>query len=292
MNFTLQSADLSVEVNPIGIELSSVKSLTTGLEYIWQGNPAVWSGQAPVLFPIIGALKEGFTRIEGKKYAMPRHGIVRNSSKPILKHQTTDSLLFGLTWDEDSLTIYPYKFELEIEFKLTDKKLEVIHKITNHGKETMLYSIGAHPAFNCPIQEGHGYEEYYLEFSELETDSTWEVEPSGLIGFDQTLVLNNTKKLPLHRHLFDEDALIFKHLKSREVTLKHIESGPILSVSFDDFDYLGIWAKPGAPFVCVEPWLGIGDSTDSNQNFEEKEGILKLGAEESVIKSYSISISE
>lgn len=290
MNFTLQSADLSVEVNSIGMEISSIKSKTTNLEYLWQGNPAIWNGQAPVLFPIIGALKDGFTIIDGKKYEMPKHGIVRHSDKPFLKDQTANSLLFSLKWDEESLQHYPYKFELEIKFSLNGKSLEVSHKITNHGDETMLYSLGAHPAFNCPLLEDEAYDDYLLEFATAETDSTWIVEDTGLIGLDQKLVLENTETLPLQPHMFDDDALIFKQLKSREVTLKHKDRGAILAVNFEDFNYLGIWAKPEAPFVCIEPWLGIGDSSDSKQKFAEKEGIMTLEAQRSDVKTYTIKI--
>jgi len=292
MNFTLQSADLSVEVNPIGMEISSIKSKTTDLEYLWQGNPAVWNGQAPVLFPIVGSLKDGFTIIDGKKYEMPKHGILRHSEKPLLKAQTANSVIFSLKWDEESLQHYPFKFEFEIKFTLKGKMLEVSHKITNHGNETMLYLLGGHPAFNCPLRAGEVYEDYLLEFSKAETDSTWIVEDTGLIGLQQKLVLDNTAILPLHPHMFANDALIFKQLDSREVTLKHKDRGTILSVNFEDFDYLGIWAKPEAPFVCIEPWLGIGDSSDSNHHFEEKDGILKLEAQKSEAKKYSITILE
>lgn len=290
MTHQLENLDLSVKLNECGIELSSIKSISSGIEYLWQGNPAIWQGQAPVLFPIIGALKEGFTLINGQKYSMPKHGIVRNSSKPILKSRTANSLLFSLIWDKESLIHYPFKFELEIEFILNEKTLVVSHKITNHGHETMLYSIGGHPAFNCPLLDGEEYEDYLLEFAQAETDSTWEVEDTGLIGLNQKLVLDNTNTLPLHKHLFDDDALIFKHLKSREMKLKHKTKGTVLSVKFDDFNYLGIWAKPGAPFVCIEPWLGIGDSINSNQKFEEKEGILRLEPLQNDVKTYSITI--
>lgn len=292
MIFKLESSKLSVEVNDIGIELSSIKSISTGIEYLWQGNPAIWSGQAPVLFPIIGALQEGFAFINGQKHSMPKHGIVRNSSKPTLKSKTASSLLFSLKWDDESLLLYPFKFELEIEFILKGKTLTIKHTITNHGEETMLYSIGGHPAFNCPLRDGEEYEDYFLEFAQPETDSTWMVEATGLIGLEQKSVLENASNLPLNKHLFDEDALIFKQLKSKEVTLKHKDKGAILSVNFDDFDYLGIWAKPGAPFVCIEPWLGIADSVDSNQKFEEKEGLLKLEPHQSDVKIYSITIEQ
>lgn len=274
------------------MELCSIKSKHTGTEYIWQGDPTVWQGQAPVLFPIIGALKDGFTTMNGINYEIPKHGLVRNSNKPRLIDKTNSSLRFRFSWDRDSLQKYPFKFQLDLIFTLESKTLKVEHIISNLGDETMLYSIGAHPGFNCPVRDGEAYEDYVLEFEQKETDSTWVVEPSGLIGLEQKSILEDTATLPLHQQLFDDDALIFKKLRSRNVTLAHRSKGAVLSIKFDDFDYLGIWAKPGAPFVCIEPWLGIGDSVASNQKFEDKEGVLKLAAAHSEVKAYSITILE
>ncbi|WP_425638766.1 aldose 1-epimerase family protein [Algoriphagus yeomjeoni] len=290
MRHKLVSSELSIEVNEIGIELSSIKSNHTNAEYIWQGNPNIWKGQAPVLFPIIGALKDGNTMILGKKYEMPKHGLVRNSTKPKLIGKTDTTLRFRFSWNQETMRNYPFKFQLDILFTLENKTLKVEHIISNLGEEAMFYSIGAHPGFNCPLKDGEEYEDYFVEFDQKETDSTWLVEENGLIGLDQKLVLNNTDKLPLNKNLFDNDALIFKNLKSRKVSLSHKSRGSILSVKFDDFNYLGIWAKPGAPFVCIEPWLGIGDSINSNQKIEEKDGILKLEPHQSDSKSYEITI--
>ncbi|SFT48530.1 Galactose mutarotase [Algoriphagus locisalis] len=291
MKYSIQSADLTVEINAIGMELCSIKSNLTQTEYIWQADPSIWKGSAPVLFPIIGALKDGLTLIKGKVYSMPKHGLVRNSTKPTLIERTETSLKFRLTWDEESLQNYPFKFELDMVFRLEGKTLSIEHIVTNLGNEIMPYSIGGHPAFNCPLVGGEEYEDYFLEFEHKETDSTWMVEPSGLIGLNQKLVLDNTKTLRLNKHLFDDDALIFKGLKSREVKLCHKSKGTILSMKFDDFDYLGIWAKPAAPFVCIEPWLGIGDSSGSNQKFTEKEGLLFVEPNQSETKSYSITVA-
>lgn len=291
MNYTLESAELTIAVNSIGLELRSIKSNLSQTEYIWQADPTIWKGSAPVLFPIIGDLKNGYTLINGKEYSMPKHGLVRNSTKPKLIEKTDASLKFRLTWDQETLQSYPFKFELDMVFTLEGKTLTMEHIVTNLGNEIMPYSVGGHPAFNCPLYDSEEYEDYSLEFEQEETDSTWMVEPNGLIGLDQRLVLDNTKTLLLDKHIFDDDALIFKDLKSREVKLCHKSKGAILSVKFDDFDYLGIWAKPGATFVCIEPWLGIGDSLDSNQNFTEKEGLLFVEPKQSETKSYSITVA-
>lgn len=290
MTHKLKSSELSIEVNEIGMELCSIKSNQTGTEYIWQADPSIWKGSAPVLFPIIGALKGGYTLINGKEYKMPKHGLVRNSSKPKLIAQTDNSLRFRLSWDKESLTQYPFEFQLDVVFTLVGKTLEIEHQISNLGNKTMPYFIGAHPAFNCPLYPGETYEEYSLEFPELENDATWLITDNGLITDQTQPFLENSSSIHLEKHLFDKDALIFKHLKSREVTLTHRKKGAILSVKFDDFDYLGIWAKSGAPFVCIEPWLGIGDSFNSNNEFVNKEGLQKLEPQQSETKSYSIMV--
>lgn len=291
MEYTLHTSNLSIKVTKIGIELSSIKSKVTGKEYIWQADPIIWGSHAPVLFPIIGALSNGETFYKGKKYNIPKHGLIRNSSKVKLIEQTDDSLKFSLKWDEDSLNIYPFKFEFEVSYSIIGKTVQVTHFITNHGEEPMLYSVGGHPAFNCPIREGEAYEDYFLEFEHEETDSAWLLDSNGLTTGETKLMLEKTQILPLHKNIFDNDALIFKNLKSRTVKLKSVTSGEILSMSFEDFNYLGIWAKPGAPFVCIEPWLGITDSSNSDQNFVTKKSLVKLKPNHSDLKSYSITIA-
>ncbi|WP_075351059.1 aldose 1-epimerase family protein [Algoriphagus marinus] len=292
MKYHIESSDLRIQVNSIGMELSSIQSKNSNQEYLWQGNPAFWAGQAPVLFPIIGALKNGEMIYKGTTYSMEKHGLVRNSLKPKLISSGNNFLRFALSWDKESLIAYPFKFRLEIEFLLEGKTLLIKHHISNEGDDFMLYSIGGHPAFNCPLHSDEKYEDYYLQFPKEETDATCQIEPNGLIGLGRIPMLNQSKTIPLHSHLFDHDALVFKNLKSRKVSLEHQTRGPILAVEYQDFNYLGIWAKPSAPFVCIEPWLGIADSVDTNQNFEEKEGLLKLAPGESDQKSYSITILE
>ncbi len=292
MNYSLRSSSLSIEITKTGVELCSIKSIATGLEYIWQADPKIWGSHAPVLFPIIGSLKDGFITYKDQKYAIPKHGMVRNSDKLHLIEATGNSLRFSLVWDTESLQRYPFKFAFEITYTLTGSTIEVSHHIINKGDETMYYSVGGHPAFNCPLFREEKYEDYYLEFSCPESDNTWLLDNQGLLSGQQRPVLENSSILPLHNHLFDNDALIFKNLKSRKVYLKSQKKGAVLSLQFDDFDYLGIWAKPAAPFVCIEPWLGITDSSASTQELTAKDGIRKLEVGKSELKSYAISIIE
>ena len=292
MKYNIESEELQIEVNSIGMELSSIRSTQTDREYLWQGDPTFWKGQAPVLFPIVGALKAGQLQHNGKNYQLPRHGFVRNSEKPTLIEQTPTKIRMGMSWDAETMTVYPFKFKLELQFLVTGKTVEIQHQIWNEGDAPMLFSIGAHPAFNCPLLPTETYEDYFLEFDQEEYESTYLIDPSGLISLDQELILAHTNELPLHAHLFDGDALVFKTLNSRKVSLVSRTSGPLVAVDFEDFNYLGIWATPQAPFVCIEPWLGIADSVASNQVLTDKEGILTLLPGESTRKTYSISILE
>ncbi|QRQ99971.1 aldose 1-epimerase family protein [Dyadobacter sandarakinus] len=290
MNFTIENDELSIAVQQTGAELRSIRSVKTGKEFMWNADPAVWASSAPVLFPVIGAIKNGFVKYKGNEYAVPRHGIVRNNAKVSLLAQIADSLTFGLQADGDTLKIYPFQFEFRITYRLDGSRIIVEHEIKNHGDEEMLFSLGGHPAFRCPMNEGEVYEDYYLEFEREENESTWLLEDNGLVSSRTRPVLEHTNILPLHAHLFDNDALIFKNLKSRKVTLKSTKSGQTVSLYYDEFPYLGIWAKPGGHFVCIEPWLGIADSADSDQQFEQKEGILKLAAGQTFKASFTIEI--
>ncbi len=290
MHYTIESESLQASVREKGMELSSLTSKVAGREYLWQGDPLFWTGQAPILFPIIGALKDGKTSFQGKDYALPKHGFARNSSQARLIRHLPDTLVFRLESSPETLGVYPFIFALEVSFRLSGNCLEISHQVNNLGSESMYYSLGGHPAFNCPIFPGEQLEDYLIEFPEKEVDSTWMITSEGLIGEKGETILNDTTKIPLHAHIFDQDALIFKELKSREVFLSHRQRGPVLKMEFGDFDYLGIWAKPGASFVCLEPWLGIADSVHHSGQLAEKEGIRVLAPGASETKKFSIEI--
>lgn len=292
MHYSIESESLQVQVRLKGMELSSIRSKTTQQEYLWQGDASFWTGQAPVLFPIIGALEGGKTAHLGKEYHLPKHGFVRNSDHIQLVQQQSDQLVFRLESNAETLAVYPFVFALEVSFQLSGKCLEISHQVFNLGDKDMYFSIGGHPAFNCPLLSGEKLEDYLIEFPEKENDSTWVIGAEGLIGEKGEMVLNNAREIPLHAHLFDNDALIFKQLKSREVFLSHRKRGRVVKLEFKDFDYLGIWAKPGAPFVCLEPWLGIADSIHHSGQLAEKEGIRMLAPGETAIETFSISIEE
>ncbi|MEX2336423.1 MAG: aldose 1-epimerase family protein [Fulvivirga sp.] len=267
---------LSIAVNPVGAELSSIKNLETGIEHLWQGNPEIWASQAPNLFPVIGVLKNGEYTFEGQTYQMPKHGFVRYNKNFQLKSKSENELVFELQFSEESLQQYPFKFNFEIAFKLDGKKLEVAHKIFNLDNKTIYFSLGGHPAFNAPISANEVYEDYYLEFDQKLDLRTFLLNEEGLVSEKTKGILDNENKIWLKKDLFENDALIFKDIPSKKVVLKSKNSGAVLGVEYSDFKNLGLWAKPGATYVCIEPWLGIADVEGTDQNLKTKEGMEQL----------------
>jgi len=289
--YTLQNNKLKIAVNKIGAELCQISSVQNINEFMWDANPNVWANYAPNLFPIIGALKHDTYYFDNKAYNLPKHGFIRNNNDIVLHEQTSDSLTFKLIYNEKTLNSYPFKFEFYMTYKLVDNIIEVIHTIKNLDEQTMYYSVGGHPAFKCPVYQDETYDDYSLEFECEENSARHLINmESGLISSKTEPVFNNSKSIKLSHSLFNEDALVFKNLKSRKVTLKSNTYGAILSVKFKEFPYLGIWAKPTGNYVCIEPWLGIADPEDTNQDFKTKEGILSLQPKETFAATYSIEI--
>lgn len=288
---TLQNDKLKIAVKNTGAELCKIASVINKTDFMWDANPNVWGSFAPNLFPIIGALKNNSYYFENAKFELPKHGFIRNNNQLKLINQTANSITFSLIYNEVLLKIYPFKFEFKITFVLIDNIIEIHHSVINLDTKTMYFSLGGHPAFKCPVYKNESYDDYSLEFEHSENSSTHLINmKNGLISRQIKLVLNDNKTLNLHHDLFNEDSLIFKDLKSRKVTLKSNKNGNILSVMYQDFNYLGIWAKPTGDYVCIEPWLGIADNEATNQNLDEKEAIISLKPNDTFKATYSIEI--
>lgn len=289
--YTLKNNKLEITVKKTGAELCKITAVKNKTDFMWHADPDVWGSFAPNLFPIIGALKDDTYIFENKTYTLPKHGFVRHNDAITLHEQTENSLTFKLTSNEDLLKKYPFQFEFLMTYTLTDNALEVKHTITNKDSKIMYFSVGGHPAFKCPVYENENYEDYFLEFEHNETSKKHLINmENGLISSKTESVFNTTKKLPLTHDLFNEDALVFKDLKSRKITLKSNKNGDILSVNYSGFPFMGIWAKPNGNYVCIEPWLGIADSETTNQNLKDKEGILSLDVNKTFEAAYTIEI--
>lgn len=289
--YSIKNNFMSVGVKSKGAELCSLKNLETNTEHIWQADPEIWSSHAPNLFPIIGALKDGEILYEGKGYPLTRHGFIRNNENILLIESSEDRLIFQFSNSEETLKMYPFKFNFEIAFILRDQTVTVSHQITNLDDKPIYFSLGGHPAFNAPLYKGEKYEDYYLGFDQKQTLYSYLLNEKGLISEKTEAVIKNETRIQLHKNLFDKDALIFKNILSKEVALKSKKSGTILKVEYNDFKHLGIWAKPAAPFVCIEPWLGYADVEGTTKDFKTKEGIIELMPSRVFTASYAITIA-
>jgi galactose mutarotase-like enzyme len=283
---------LELSVRHTGAELCSLQSVRTGLEYLWDANPEFWANSAPILFPVIGMMKNGGYTLAGKHYEMTRHGFARNNPNFVLIDDTENTLTFSLSQNTDTLRLYPYEFRFTISYQLDQNRLRVTQRVHNLNDFEMYFSLGAHPAFCCPRHWGEAYSDYYLEFETQEDAPIWPITDGGLISSEPEPFLQGSKKLSLSRELFAKDALVFKNLRSKSVALKSENSKECLTVSFPEFPFLGIWAKYGANFVCIEPWLGIADAENTSGKIEEKEGIIRLEPGLMFSSTYTITIEE
>lgn len=283
MIYSIENKDFSLAVKEMGAELNSFKSKKTGFEFIWGGNTDIWYGQSPILFPIIGRLLDDKYRLDGKEYTMPKHGIVRKKPFKLIE-KTDNSLKFIQSDDEESLQSYPYHFDLIVEFKITDNGLSVTHTVVNKNDCTMYYSFGAHPAFNCEIGD-------YLEFSENEHLLTEQIDHESILIEEKFPVDLDGKKLVITENLFNDDALILSDYKSEAISLKSNNHSRVVKFNFES-PFLGIWAKPGAPYVCLEPWWGVNDNYDKKDDFSQKRGIMSLEAKEEKSFNWNIEICE
>ncbi|MFT3946449.1 MAG: aldose 1-epimerase family protein [Agriterribacter sp.] len=272
----IENENLTIAVNPKGAELTSLYDKTTNTEYMWSGDPAFWGKHSPVLFPIVGTLKEDTYYYEGQAYQLSRHGFAREMPFTVAD-KTEKSITFSLVSGTETLQKFPFPFRFYISYALQNKSLSVTYYVINGGDKPMYFSVGAHPAFKVPVAEGTAYDDYYLEFEKDENAGRWPISKDGLIE-EQPLKLLSGKKLPLTKSLFYDDALVFKQLKSQAVSLRSDKTGRGFNFQFSGFPFLGIWAAKDADFVCIEPWCGIADSVNTNQDYTQKEGINRLEA--------------
>jgi galactose mutarotase-like enzyme len=282
---------LTIEVKSFGAELCSIKSNSDGTEYLWQADKEYWGRSAPVLFPIVGKLVDDKYIYNNNTYNLSQHGFARD-----MEFQITAAAPHKITGviesSQATLNKYPFKFQLQIDYELKGRTLSVEYTVRNTGNDMMYFSIGAHPGFNCPINNSEKMEDYYLEFECDENISSYCLEEGG-ISRNTKPFLNNEKIVKLSPDLFREDAIILKGLKSNKLSMRSKASNKAVTVEFTGFPYLGIWSKPeGAPFLCIEPWYGIADYVDFTGDITVKEGILSLKPSCEFNCQYSIVIEE
>jgi len=279
---------LKIAVKAAGAEMTSLNY--QGTEYLWNGDKTYWGRHAPILFPIVGRLRDHKTIIDGKEYEMGQHGFARDCEFEVVSSAST-AICYLLKQNEETLKKYPYHFELYVFYEVIENIVKVTYRVVNKDEKTMFFSIGAHPAFCWPLAENESFEDYEIKFSEKETVNRISVE-DGYVYETNEPVLENEDTIALSKKVFDVDTLIFNNLKSNKVTFQSKKSQKSVSLHFDGFPYLGIWSRrDDAPFLCLEPWYGVADTKDSKGIFEEKVGINKLAPNEEFECSYVIEVN-
>ncbi len=265
MYYKIENDFLTCEIDDMGAQLHSLKLKENGKEYIWQGNPDIWYGQAPVLFPIIGQLIGDKYFYNGIQYTMPKHGLARKLLFKV-KECEGEKAVFSLESDENTLKSYPFDFEYLVSFELKDKALVNTMTVVNKTKGEMYFSVGAHPAFNCSVGD-------IIEFEKPETLSTERIDKENLIIPEKFPLIENSKEIKITKEIFEPDALILSDIQSEKLTIKGENE---VEFTFGKCPFLGIWAKPGAPYVCIEPWYGVNDGREIKKDISEKRGIQRL----------------
>jgi galactose mutarotase-like enzyme len=273
----IESKYLKAEFSSKGAELISLQD-QSGAQYIWQGKEGFWPGKAPLMFPICGFLKENYYYYKNDQYFMQVHGFAANSQFEVLKHEL-NCLSFSLKSSIKSKMHYPFEFEFIIEYTLIENTLRVKMSVINQNEQRMLFSYGWHPGFNLNWIPNDCIDNYYLAFPNSQDLQRRPVNTDGLLeGNLQALKINENKTLSLDKSSFNERAIVLEDYPHEKVSLRHIHSAKSIDMTFENFPHLTLWGQPGADFICLEPWHGLGDFSNHNQRFIHKKGLIKLPA--------------
>ena len=290
MLYSLENEELLVQVRDHGAELRSIKERADETEYLWRGDPSWWKYSAPLLFPIVGKLVDGKYRVDGKTYELPAHGLARISDFELVE-QKKDAIRFALGWTDETLQKYPWKFRLEVGYALEGRTVCVAWDVKNEDATEMVFSIGAHPAFRCPIVPGETLEACYLQFNRKEDAKNMKLAPGVFFAHEREASVTGDK-LPLRAAFFAGGVRAYADLKSDTVTIRSTKSEKTLTISAPGFPYWGFWMpeKGGAPFLCLEPWYGHADYADFDGEFAEKAGTQKLAPGKTFHAEYTITV--
>lgn len=289
MDYKIENKYIAVIVSDKGAELQRIYSKDTNLDYMWSGDPRFWGKKSPVLFPIVGGLKNNQYSYKGTSYTLGRHGFARDMVFSVLEAGST-AISFKLDATLEIQALYPFLFRLIIHYKIDKNSLSCTYEIRNTDIKPIPASIGAHPAFAIPITPDTTFEDYVLEFETVETAGKWPLSTAGLIEKEATPFFDKQQQIHLKKELFYADALVFKNLQSQQIKLTSTKTKHGWVFSWKNFPYLGIWSAKDADFVCIEPWCGIADSVDTTGDIMKKEGIHILIPGEIFKRTWSVSV--
>ena len=286
----LRSAQLTAQIDPHGAQLSVLQD-ASGRDLLWDGDPAIWAGRAPLLFPIVGALAGARYRLGGREYALPRHGFARGSRFDLRKSDAAHAT-FVLGADQASRAVYPFEFELSVRYALRGATLEIRTELLNPGSTGLPASFGHHPAFRWPLPYGEPRDAHRVEFDRDEPDPVRRLDAQGLLKPAGEPTPVRGRQLTPTDAMFEADVLILDAVRSRSLTFG-VPGRPRIRVDFPDSPYLGFWTKPQAPFLCIEPWHGIADPAGFSGEFTAKPGVFIVppGTTRSMTMSISLTTS-
>lgn len=270
---SLSSEQLSIEINPLGAELWALRD-ADGRDLLWNGDAAFWTGRAPILFPIVGALAGGSYRLGETRYALPQHGFGRRRHFTVVDESVSRARL-RLVSDADTRAVYPFDFALDIAFGVADARLDIAATLHNTGASDLPASFGFHPAFRWPLPGSGVRADHEIHFDAAETAPVHRPDAHGLLVPAERPDHLADRVLRLDDALFADGALIFTATASHGLTYGSAD-GPRLRVTFPDTLHLGLWSKPGAPFVCIEPWQGYADPAGFDGELWDKPGIVRI----------------
>ena len=287
--FQISNEKITIQADSMGAELKSLKDVAADREYMWNADPEYWKRTSPVLFPLVGGLRGGVYRLGDREYPMGQHGFARDMEFK-LKSQVAHEIWFTLESDEETLQKYPYPFLLELGYELRDKTVVVKWNVKNTGKERMYFSIGGHPAFLCPIEEGTKQTDYSIRLDAKEQVAVSTLH-NGLVDGKTVDYKLEKGMIPVTEHLFDGDALVIEHDQAHSVALVKPNGEAYLTVTFDA-PLFGIWSPPKkqAPFICIEPWYGRCDRADYAGDWKDREWGQCLEAGETFTAEYQITV--
>jgi len=268
--YEVKNSQISIGVESCGAELRSLKKTDTGAEYMWCGDAKYWGRTSPLLFPFVGGVKNRQYRTKGETYSMTQHGFARDMEFRLLS-QEEDEIWFQLDSSEETLEKYPYEFTLKAGYRIEGSCVTVMWQVENPGREDLLFSIGGHPAFNCPLEAEEDQEECFVDFGEVDEVASTRISENGLAENCCDVYTLSEGKLALTANLFDHDALVIENHQTDTVALCGKSGERYVTVTMEA-PLFGVWSPAGkkAPFVCIEPWYGRCDSEDFDGTLEER----------------------
>lgn len=291
MTHTLENKELRIRINDLGAELSEIYDKTNDRQVLWDADPTYWKRHAPILFPNVGRCFENQYRTGGQTYSMGQHGFARDAEFLCTEASET-SVTHVLEASEETKKAYPYSFRLSVTHQLSGRDLTILWKVENLDHEPIYFTIGGHPAFRVPVLPETRQEEYFLTFEGQKEliCSVLDLSTGTVIpGRTQTLSLENGV-CHITPDLFENDTLIFDNGQVARAGIAFPDGTPYVEVSCPGFSHFGIWQAPGAPFVCLEPWMGRCDNSGFAEELSQKPGINKVETGDTFRRSYQISL--